>query len=102
MVRGLSLGRLGVLTPAAEQISSQRKRWNGIARDVIVAHASPYGPAKVLDAAASQLRGEAVDAVVMDCIGYTRDMKRRIRGVVKRPVLTAATLLARVVAELLD
>lgn len=101
-VGGLAPTRLGVLTPAADQIAHQRMRWTGVAEEVIVEHASPYGSPEELTRASERLRQAGVDTVAMDCIGYTRDMKRRVRGLVERPVLAATTLLVRVVGELLD
>jgi hypothetical protein len=38
----------------------------------------------------------------MDCIGYTRQMKRIVGAKVDRPVVTASSLLARVASELLE
>ena len=98
---GLGLERLGVLTPAAEQKNAQLERWRGHAGRVTVEHASPYGSVDDLEASAERLRLAGVDAVAMDCIGYTEEMKHTVRARVDRPVLAATTLLARVVAELL-
>jgi len=98
---GLGLKRLGVLTPAAEQKDAQLERWRHHAGGVIVEHASPYGSTDDLEASAERLRLAEVDAVAMDCIGYTEEMKKAVRARVGRPVLTATTLLTRVIAELL-
>ena len=101
VVGGLGLERLGVLTPAAEQRDAQLERWSGHVGWVVVEHASPYGCRDDLEASAERLRLAEVDAVAMDCIGYTEEMKRTVSAKVRRPVLTATTLLARVIAELL-
>ena len=55
-----------------------------------------------LEAAAERLREAQVDMAVMDCIGYTKAMRQRVRTKLHRPVLLASTLLARVAAELLE
>lgn len=102
VVRGLEWERLGVMTPAAEQIQPQRERWGEVTEHAVVEHASPYRPLHELDAAAERLRQAGVHGVAMDCIGYTQRMKQRVRDIVGRPCLTATTLLARVAAEFVD
>jgi len=102
LARTLGLDRLGVLTPADQQIPSQRERWRGVAREVVVEAASPYGPREELRRAASRLRQAEVDTAVMDCIGYTLEMKRTLHRVIRQPVMSAASVLAHVARELLD
>jgi protein AroM len=101
VVRSLDVDRLGVLTPAAEQMEGQRARWTGLAGRIIVDTASPYRPGPGLEEAAERLRVAEVDVVVMDCIGYTKQMKRVVSEAVRRPVVAASTLVTRVAAELL-
>jgi protein AroM len=102
VVSSLSANRVGVLTPAAEQIEPQRARWGRLVRSVVLDHASPYGSRKDLEAAAERLGGAGVDVVAMDCIGYTREMKQLVGARVGRPVITASSLLTRVATELLE
>ncbi len=102
IVRSLAPSRLGVLTPAREQIEPQRQRWGGLASWIAIEPVSPYGSPEELEAGAEKLREANVDLAVMDCIGYTPPMKRRLRSRLDRPVLLASTLLARVAAELLE
>ena len=90
---------LGVLTPAAGQARAQRRRWSGLARNVAVAHASPYGSPDRLLAAAEELRCAAPDAVVMDCIGYTRRMRRELQEHLGLPALTALDLIGPAVRK---
>ena len=101
-VRGLGLDRLGVLTPAREQIADQQKRWSSVAPRVIVEPASPYASPEEISGAARRLREVRIDAAVMDCIGYTREMKQEVRSILGQPVLAATSLLARIVAEMLN
>jgi protein AroM len=102
VVSSLSANRVGVLTPAAEQIEPQRARWDRLVRSVVLDHASPYGSPMDLEAAAERLGGAGVDVVAMDCIGYTREMKQLVSARIGRPVITASSLLARVATELLE
>ena len=101
VVRSLGARRVGVLTPAAEQLAFQLERWQKIAERVTVAAASPYGPPDAVCAAAEQLAQTDADVVVMDCIGYTGAMKALVRERVGKPVVLARSALARVAAELL-
>ena len=101
VTQSLEVNCLGVLTPAAEQMRAQRRRWRGLARQVVVAHASPYGPLEEFAQAAQEIRHGNPDVVVMDCIGYTRKMQQTVRDNLNLPVLSALSLLARVANEIL-
>ena len=101
-VRGLGWASLGIMTPAAGQIADQQERWKGVAPRVVVESASPYGSPEGLSEAARRLRDARIDAAVMDCVGYTRVMKQTVRTILGKPVLAATSLLARIVAEMLD
>ena len=100
-VRATGAARIGVLTPAEAQRNDQLERWRRIVPEVIVEAASPYEQPGALDAAARRLAAQRIDVVAMDCMGYTIEMKQRVRSVVGRPVLLAQSSLGRVVAELL-
>jgi protein AroM len=100
-VRGLGIQRLGVLTPVQAQIPDQQKRWSSVVPGVVVTSASPYASPEGVRGAARRLREAGVDAAVMDCIGYTREMKHEVRSILGQPVLAATSLLARIIAEML-
>jgi protein AroM len=102
VVRSLSVESVGVITPAVEQRGRQHERWKGLAHRLVLEHASPYGAPEDLEAAAERIGQAGVDVVAMDCIGYTRQMKRIVGAKVGRPVVTASSLLARVASELLE
>ena len=93
--------RIGVLTPAPEQVGAQHERWSKVVPHVVVEAASPYGSPERLESAASRFDPEGLDLLVLDCIGYTHAMKLRVRTLVRRPVLLARSAAARVAAELL-
>jgi protein AroM len=93
-------GRLGVLVPIAEQIDSSAKRWVRVDARVLVTVASPYDDPSRLIAACEALRRGGVSLVVMECQGFTSAMKQVVRDVTGAPALLPASVLARVVAEL--
>jgi len=103
MARAVAPGvRVGVLTPSALQVADQARRWGEVASSVSVQSFSPYTPGDDLDGACAAFQREAVDVVVLDCLGYTVALKQEVRRQVGRPVLLARTVLARVAAELLS
>ena len=64
--------------------------------------ASPYGPWEDLEKAAQQVKDMDADLIVLDCIGYTQEMKRMFEEKTGKLVVLPRTLLARVVSELTD
>ncbi len=102
VVRSLGVTRIGVLTPAPEQLPNQLERWRRVAPEVFVDAASPYGEPEELEMASERLSRDEVDLVVLDCIGYTQAMKQTVRARVNRPVLLARSVLARIAAELIS
>ncbi|MCL6003289.1 MAG: AroM family protein [Thermoplasmatales archaeon] len=87
-----------ILIPSAEQEIQLRKKWN-LGNDAIVIPISPYTstPGNFVE----RLNGVIADRlVVMDCIGYSIEMKKQVSRILKRPVILPRTLLASVVKEL--
>lgn len=101
VVRGVGVQRIGVLTPAPEQVDRQLERWSRLVPHVAVQAASPYRAPGQLEDALVRFDRNNLDLVVMDCVGYTHAMKSRVRDVLKRPVLLARSIVARVTAELI-
>ena len=91
--------RLGVMVPDEAQIPQAESRWSGRAA-VTVAAASPYGDAATLARGARTLAAAAVSLVVMDCIGYTREMQQAVARAAGVPVVFATGALALVAREL--
>jgi len=92
--------RVGVLTPSAQQIRDQERRWSEVASAVTVRAFSPYVARDDLEGACAAFRAANVDVVVLDCLGYTVALKQDVGHRVGRPVLLARSVLARVAAEL--
>lgn len=87
-----------ILIPSADQEMELRKKWDlGSERAVIPI--SPYTSnindfkTKLKDVKADQL-------VVMDCIGYSVEMKKLVSRILMRPVILPRTLLASVLKEI--
>ena len=84
------------------QLEQIRTKWERHVPRASVFYASPYGDPAALDRVCARLREAEGSLVVLDCIGYTQAMKRRIAAATGKNVILARTLLARVVDELLD
>lgn len=90
---------LTVLTPAREQMDQGMKKWSPHAGQVHMIAVSPYdGPDEVLKAA--KAIPKETDLILLDCIGYTVEMKERIQALTGKPVILPRTLTARMICEL--
>lgn len=90
--------KLGVIIPSSEQIEQTKKKWGAV--DPVVAVASPYGNPEKIREAAKTLLTKNVDLTVLDCIGYTRQMKQEVKEITGKPVILSRTVIARVLREL--
>lgn len=95
-------GKIAVITPKAEQIDQCYGKWKELVKEVTVFDASPYGDPAELDAAADKVKPLDVDCVLLDCMGYTKEMKDRFRARAGKLTILSRTLAARNVSELLD
>ncbi len=93
--------RIGVMSPAADQIPQSQKRWQQVGTEQVMVAASPYGDVAELEKAADILRHEHVQLVVLDCMGYTLAMKEKVRQITGVPVILARGIFARVLKELI-
>lgn len=92
--------KLGVVSPAADQIPQSQKRWYQVGKEQVMVAASPYGDPAELEQAAQTLKEQSVELVVLDCMGYTLAMQDKVRAITGAPVILARGILARVVKEL--
>jgi protein AroM len=93
--------KLGVLIPDELQVVSARRRWSTAAREVVAEAASPYTGIDKVQSATDLLLMSGVDIVVMDCMGYTAGMKDLVSKRIRKPVILARSISAKVVSELL-
>ncbi|MEM4055606.1 MAG: AroM family protein [Thermoplasmatales archaeon] len=89
---------LTVLIPSADQEKEIREKWKGN-EEITVIPISPYTstPQDFKD----KLKGvKAGQLVIMDCFGYSLEMKRITMDLLKRPVIFPRTLLASIISEI--
>lgn len=92
--------RLAVLTPLEEQVKQCKQKWKAVGLDPIVKAASPFGHMHQLERAAEALVAHDPALVVLDCMGYTEDMKRAVQRITGKPAIAARTMVKRMTAEL--
>jgi protein AroM len=94
-------GSIGVVMPHEGQMEMMRSRWRTSERTFVGVACSPYTSANDLEAIGAQLAAQCIDLIVLDCMGFTAEMKRCIASVTGKPVIQANRLVGRIVGELL-
>lgn len=94
----ISEKKLGVIIPSSEQIQQTMKKWSNL--NPVIAVASPYENPEKIEQAAKTLQAKNIDLTVLDCIGYTRQMKQKVKQATGKPAILARTIVARVTREL--
>lgn len=90
------------MTPSPLQLEQTEGKWENYVEHVKSVAASPYGTWEDLERAAEEVRDMDADLIVLDCIGYTQEMKEMFARKTGKKVVLPRTLLARVVSELTD
>ena len=90
------------ITPSPLQVEQCEKKWSQFVDHVKAVPASPYGPWEDLEHAARMVKDMDGDLVVLDCIGFTQEMKNMFARETGKLVVLPRTLLARVISELTD
>lgn len=98
----LPSGSLGVLMPHPGQLETMRAKWALPGRRFLGAAVSPYTAAGELERVGHELAAAGADVIVLDCMGFTREMKRCVADASGRPVVLANRLVGRVVEELAE
>ena len=90
------------MTPSPLQTEQCEEKWKNYVDHVTAIAASPYGDWDALEKAAEEIKDLDADLIVLDCIGYTQEMKKMFAEKTGKKVVLPRTLLARVVSELTD
>lgn len=95
-------GQLGIVVPLLEQQKSIMEKWNDAGISCSVLACSPYDfQAEKLISVAKEMDNLPVKAIVLDCMGYTEDMKRLMMQHTSKPVLVARNVVFSALAEIL-
>jgi protein AroM len=101
IVSAFNIKKLGVIVPDPRQVDTVAKRWYRVIEDVVVDSFSPYtGDIKKLPEIAKKFSDR--DLIILDCIGYSIEVKRIFMEITKKPVVLPRTILARILRELTE
>jgi len=94
-------GRVGLLIPLEDQLEQMSKEIENLGFRVIGAAASPYsGNLDNMKEAAKRINKKDLRLVLMNCMGYTREMREIVKEVTGKPIILVKSLLARALSEL--
>ena len=91
---------IGLLVPLPQQMDQARENLSHVTPNISVASASPYESEDKLLKAAEILAQHDVKLVVMHCMGYRHDHRRKVREITGKPVILSNAIVARTAAEL--
>lgn len=95
--------KIAVLTPNIGQLEQSRQKWNKFVSSVSPIVLSPYqDDAQQTKQAIAALTEADVELVVMDCIGYSEQLKKQLRQHTGKNIVLSRTLVARIIKELVD
>lgn len=95
-------GKVGLIIPLKNQIGQTKKMYHHLRGKVVLKAASPYAITDEVATAAEELKRADPQVIVMHCMGYTREMKKKVMEITGKPTLLARTLVARTLKELLS
>jgi protein AroM len=98
----LDKGKLAVITPDKSQVKQSVDKWSEVLPNIIVVSASPYTIEDDFSEAIETIKTSDADVVVMDCMGYTNQMKKRVAEETGKVVILSRTIVARVIGEMLS
>lgn len=93
---------IAVITPDSLQVKQTEKKWESISKNVFVTAASPYENIENIKKAAEQIKGKDIDLIILDCIGYNKEMKKIVMETTSIPVILPRTIIARILTEVLS
>ncbi len=94
----LEVGTLGVLVPLESQMERTKKKWER--EKVIVEAKSPYVKGKTWKEISKIFVREKIEAIILDCIGYKIDDRRKIQYLIPVPALLPRAILAHAINQL--
>ena len=99
LIPAIGVKNLSVIIPAKAQAEQMPEKWKDCCNSLHITPVSPYGDPQAVFEAAKEIPADT-DLILLDCIGYTIEMKERIQALTQKPVLLSRTLVARVIREL--
>ncbi len=94
-------GRLGIFVPLEEQRAMTARKWEKTGLTLVIETLNPYQVELEAQPGIRRMKGQNVDLVVLDCIGYSIRTQAALHQEIACPVFLPRTVLAREIKELL-
>ena len=98
ITQSFRLHNIGVVIPLEDQVRMAKGKWD--IEKVSVEVKSPYGEGKGWEEIAQKFIQEKVEAVLLDCIGYTNQDKQVLQTKILTPILLPRNVLAHAINQL--
>jgi len=96
-------GFVGILIPLEEQTSYAKRKWESTFSDLYIRAISPYRSSlEEFKQVALDLMDKDVKLAILDCIGYSIRHKQIVQEILDKPVISARTVVIRVINELYE
>jgi protein AroM len=92
--------KVGVLIPDENQREQMEKRWRETDIDAEICALSPYISFEEAEEKVTNFRDRNWDMAVLDCMGYTKELKQAISDKLNIRVLLSRSVVASVISEL--
>ena len=96
----LKKGRLGVVYPTEEQMSGAQANFGSDDVQTYADVTSPYEGSEELEALAGRLSAQNLDLILLNCFGFSSDLKKYIAERTGVPTIQSNAVVARVLKEL--
>ena len=96
----LKKGRLGVVYPTEEQMPGAQSNFGSNDVETYADATSPYEGSEELEALAGRLSAQNLDLILLNCFGFSSDLKKYIAERTGVPTIQSNAVVARVLKEL--
>ncbi|MBL7168551.1 AroM family protein [Candidatus Bathyarchaeota archaeon] len=96
----LKKGRLGVVYPTEEQMPGAQSNFGSTDVETYADATSPYEGSEELEALAERLSAQNLDLILLNCFGFSSDLKKYIAERTGVPTIQSNAVVARVLKEL--
>ena len=104
VVKGIfQKGTIALVAPSLNQISLMENKWKDANMKMIIEAISPFtGKRDEIEKIAKKISKMDVDLVVLDCLGFNKEVKNIFKKITKKPVILPRTILGKIARELIE
>ncbi|QZY56626.1 AroM family protein [Crassaminicella profunda] len=95
-----SNNKIGAIIPDIGQIEQNKRWWSTVNMNLEIEVASPYKEIENIQKVATRFKDKPINYIVLDCMGYSVEMKKLVSKESGKKVILPRTLIARVINEL--